>query len=356
MKKTFIIALAIVLNLGGSAYASESPSFRGEAWITPGNILYKLDRAIETIRLNLTKDEEKKAVLLQEYAKERIGESEKVLDDKKYDVAEGLIEEANTDLKDALEIVDNGSVDGDKVDNVDNVSTSTVGEVKNNESIDTINNNIKSSLEVLESIKEKLPEQSKEKVESIIEFQKAKEEYIANKKVLLKELQSDREKVNQLEKSIKEAQKNGEDTSSFEQQLAAAKATVGAKRVELKELKNNMPKMKDFKSEDKKDNKIENKKEESNEVNNSEDSNDIKASNEDKKTDKVETNQSKSEQEINNVSNIEQKTENTKKNENTEEKKQQIREEKKKENNNGEKSNREEKANENKAEKESKGN
>lgn len=325
MKKTFIITLAIVLNLGGAAYASEGASFKGEAGIAPGNILYKLDRAIENVRLNLTKKEEKKALLLEQYSIERIGESEKVIEDKGYDKAEELLEEANINLKDAVETADNDLVVDNEGAEVDNSSSD---EIKNEEVIDTINDSMKNSLEVLESIKEKLPEESKEKIQGIIEFQKAKQEYITSKKVLLKDFQACKKQVQQLEQTIKKAQKSGEDTLAYEAQLKTTIETLVEKKSELKELKAVMPKMNDFKSQDKETNEVENKNEE-NTVDNGETA----------QNNTTELEDTKKEQATNNYSNVEQKVENIKQSQASQKEKTQTNQEKNKQNKNGEKSN-----------------
>lgn len=317
MKKAFILTLAIVLNLGGTAYASEEASFKSEAGIAPGNILYKLDKGIEKIRLNLIKDEDKKALLLQQYANERIGESEKVIENKEYDVAEVLLEEANVDLKQAVETVDNDLVGDNEGVETDN---SSINEINNEEVIDSINDHMKNSLEVLESIKEKLPEESKDKIDNIIEFQKAKQEYITGKKALLKDLQVCKKQVQQLQQTIQKAQKNGEDTLAYEEQLKTTIETLVEKKSQLKELKSAMPKMKDFKNEDKQTNVVEN----NDEIN---------------KNNVAESEDAKNEKETNDYSNTEQKVENIKQSQASQKEKIQVNQEKNRQNKNGEKSN-----------------
>jgi hypothetical protein len=74
--KIFVVTVAMLANIGGTAFAEGVDSFKDNAGITPDSILYGVDKALENVKLSITFTGEGKVEVLSDIAEERLGESE----------------------------------------------------------------------------------------------------------------------------------------------------------------------------------------------------------------------------------------------------------------------------------------
>ncbi|MBV7272604.1 hypothetical protein I6U48_06685 [Clostridium sp. PL3] len=156
MKKIalFVAAAAVSLSVGGKALADTNTiSFTDKAGITPDNVLlYPIDKAIDNIRINLTFADDKKAQVLIDVAKERLGESEVMADKGKTDLSIQAMNSYNDKMAESQSNIENA------IDNTTtNTTTDSTAKSDNLNAVETtIENAQTNSIEVLKNIEKKL--------------------------------------------------------------------------------------------------------------------------------------------------------------------------------------------------------
>lgn len=103
--KIFAITLAMITNMGGTALADGIESLEESSGITPDNMLYAADKALESIKLSITFNTKGKVKVLTDIAKERLGESESMVEAGKEELAQGAIDAYSQNMETANEIL-----------------------------------------------------------------------------------------------------------------------------------------------------------------------------------------------------------------------------------------------------------
>lgn len=136
--------------------------------ITPDSPLYLLDKVLESIQIGFIKDDNKKASILVDIAKERLDEAQIMVEENKNDLAVDAIEESQR-----IE---------EKVDKIVKVQKETMGskdeeeQKKCEEILNKIDAHTGKSIEKLTILLNKVPEASKPIIEKIIKNQMLKKE------------------------------------------------------------------------------------------------------------------------------------------------------------------------------------
>ncbi|SHJ54845.1 hypothetical protein SAMN02745248_00361 [Hathewaya proteolytica DSM 3090] len=218
MKKTSILVTTVMLlTIGFSkvAYATEQKNAEDKAGVVPGSIFYKLDRFIEDISLNLTKNAEKKAALIEAFNEERLAEGEVLIADYKIDEANELIEEIRVNDEKLIEII------------------SSEEEI---ESLDYTEKQ-KQFMQNLENIKELLPIKAQENIAKVIEKQKEKQALILSKREIKEKIHVAKKEIKSIEKEIRTMEKQGQDTVDVKNKLQQYKESMLTLEVQYKSLK-----------------------------------------------------------------------------------------------------------------------
>lgn len=224
MKKKMILNLAILLSISFSttAFAAEEGTYKSKAGITPDSIFYKLDTGIESLKLKLTKSGDSKIQYLLKIQEERLGEIEQLVEkdesalvDKSITVLEDDSTELSNEINKLTENQDTADVDAEKVATEDaTVTEKTDSEIeKTNSEIKKITTEVddlnKNSLEVLNKVKDKLPQQSFEKITQVIEMQQAKKEAVKAMVQSRHELNAAKKELVEAKNALKKAEQSG---------------------------------------------------------------------------------------------------------------------------------------------------
>ncbi|MBD3262975.1 hypothetical protein GF374_01180 [Candidatus Woesearchaeota archaeon] len=132
---------------------------------------YFADRAMERLRLKITKDDIKKARLHMKFAEERLSEAKKLAEQNKPELSDETIADYEKHLENAANKIEKAKKDG--------------------KDIDEITNNIKEKtskhIEVLQRVLEKVPETAKPAIQKAIEISQERQEEIPQKLEQIKE-------------------------------------------------------------------------------------------------------------------------------------------------------------------------
>lgn len=224
MKKKMLLNLAILLSISFSttAFAAEEGTYKSKAGITPDSIFYKLEIGIENLKLKLMKSGDSKIQYLLNLQEERVGEIEQLVDKNKsalVDKSVTVLEDDSTELSNEInKLTENQNItdaDADKVATEDTtIAEKADSDIEKADSeIEKINTEIdgfnKNSLEVLNKVKDKLPEQSFEKVTQVIEMQQAKKEAVKAMVESRHELNAAKKELVEAKNALKKAEQSG---------------------------------------------------------------------------------------------------------------------------------------------------
>jgi hypothetical protein len=170
----FVLTTVLALSsLGLSTKADEiTTSLKDKAGITPGSLLYPVDRVLETISLVFTFTDGSRIEKLMKFAEERVGESEVLIEKEMAEEAQKTIEVANELMEEAKETAEKAIEKSEKAEDVERLSK-----------LDrTLQNLIKKSetvAAVLENLQEKTPEEIREALKEISEHNAARKVAVA---------------------------------------------------------------------------------------------------------------------------------------------------------------------------------
>lgn len=230
MKRKFILGLSLffTMSLSVSAFAAENTTdnYKSYAGITPGSIFYSLDQALDNLSIKLASSPSDKVEKLLQIERERLGEIQTLIDDKKVDLGvetldslKALADQTSTEIN---SILTDSSTSGDEAAKVDEV-------VKDAENFNT------NSADTLNALKDKLPQNAAQKVAAAAEMQTAKKEAVKQMVTAIHELNTAKKAVNTAKKALDDATKSG-DAAAIEKATAdlnAANTVLAEKKTAL---------------------------------------------------------------------------------------------------------------------------
>ncbi|WP_446896996.1 DUF5667 domain-containing protein [Clostridium sp. LBM24168] len=166
MKKIIILAASVMMTLGiaTTTFASEAVTMKDQAGITPNKILYPADKLIDNIKIILCFSDDSKVNILLDIAEER---SELMLDEGNQNLANTAIDGYKNYMDRAESKIEN-SINNNQIKN--NQDQFKKLEALENKFIDKD----KKSIDVLAKLQNKAGDNTKTKLEKIIEIQKLK--------------------------------------------------------------------------------------------------------------------------------------------------------------------------------------
>ncbi|GIM29046.1 hypothetical protein CPJCM30710_17120 [Clostridium polyendosporum] len=219
MKKKMLLNLAILLSISFSttAFAAEEGTYKSNAGITPDGIFYKLDITAENFKLKLMNSGDNKIQYLLKIQEERLGEIEQLVEKNKVVLADKpitILEDASNKLSAEVDkLTENENITDIDTDIEKVVTEDTAITEKTDSEIEKITTKVddfnKNSLEVLNKVKDKLPEQSFEKITQVIEMQQAKKEAVKEMVESRHALNTAKKELIEAKKALKEAEKSG---------------------------------------------------------------------------------------------------------------------------------------------------
>lgn len=236
MKRKFILGLSLffTMSLSVSAFAAENTTdnYKSYAGITPGSIFYSLDQALDNLSIKLASSPSDKVEKLLQIERERLGEIQTLIDDKKIDLGvetldslKALADQTSTEINSILDDSNASSDDAAKVDEV----------VKDAENFNT------NSADTLNALKDKLPQNAAQKVAAAAEMQAAKKEAVKQMVNAIHEVNTAKKAVNTAKKALDDATKSG-DAAAVEKATAdlnAANAVLAEKKTALDNARKN---------------------------------------------------------------------------------------------------------------------
>ncbi|GKU26108.1 DUF5667 domain-containing protein [Clostridium folliculivorans] len=234
MKKKYVLALSLMFSLSFSvpAFAADTTTnkttdYKSYAGLTPNSIFYPLDKAIENIQLRFTKDPNKKIEKLLEIQKERLGEIQTLVEKDKKNLVpialEGLEYATSQTQTETAKIITDTNVSKPITDSDTTTSdnTTTAGSTseldKEIAAIDSTTKSIENtntdSIEILDSIKDQLPQEEQDKLSAVVEMQKQKKEAVKQMVSAIHDLNTARKQVNEANKALKDATKSGDSSA-----------------------------------------------------------------------------------------------------------------------------------------------
>lgn len=245
MKKLLVKIIAVAFfmcSINIPAFADELNSDI-KAGITPDSIFYFIDRAVENIQLALEKNPEKKIIILACISGERIAEAKIMADEKKDQLSVKAAldsQQAQTKAQDIVKIeqqnVENKDADAQK---------------KLEDAVNKLNEESKRSVERLKELLNKVPETAKPAIQKAIDNQTAMKEAIENYIKLRQAVIDSKNKVDELEKALKDAKASNDTQKAavIQEQLNkaaayynTAKQNLIQKMVNVKEIKKEIKK------------------------------------------------------------------------------------------------------------------
>lgn len=281
----FMLSLAVP----GFAQEDEVISYADKAGITPDSILYPVDVALDDLKVFFTLGDENKVTALTDVAEERLGESEVMLEKGDEEKALELVEEYSQKMQQAYEIVEKVAQENlENQNKVESTNKDTSNEVGQNEPQDAQNTDTEqntesteaeqsspeeglenpdsqqtpaeegnsdtdisddgstsnennepntievrlrlrqeNSIRVLNAIKDKLPEQARERIEKVIEMQTEKKEAVAKMVEARHRYNAAKQELKKAEVQLKKAMKTGDQERIAEaQKLVQEKEAV----------------------------------------------------------------------------------------------------------------------------------
>lgn len=215
-------------------------SYKEDAGITPDNLLYVIDKAVDQLRITLANSTEKKAAVITEIAEERLGESEVMTEKGKIELAQKTLEEYNKKITEAAnklqEVVAN--LEASEKEGLDAAAEENLDEKLEQSLIDlatAIQQAQEKSLAVLDSLKNAAPEESVKSIEKVIEEQTAHKEAVANFVAERHEFNAAKKSLNMAKVALKKLEKSGneEDLKAAQAKLTEAQKEYMTAQTEL---------------------------------------------------------------------------------------------------------------------------
>lgn len=220
MKKIalFVTALAVSLSIGGRALAdTNTATLADKAGITPDNtILYPIDKALDSLKINIASGDDKKAEALVDVAEERLGESEVLADKGNTDLSNQTLNEYTDKMSEAQDKIE------DAIDTASNSTTDSAVKLDELKKLETtIADKQMKSIEILKNVENKVSGNAKETLAQVIEMQTKKKEAIAAVINQRQTLLENKKAVKEAENKLEQAKKAGD-----EQTIKTAEATL----------------------------------------------------------------------------------------------------------------------------------
>jgi hypothetical protein len=232
LMKRKISAMVLTVFLAAStitpAFAAGETQTKG-AGITPDSILYPVDKAIEAIQLALTSSNIKKAELLAQNAEERLAEVQAMLDKNKIDIAKNTAEDYSETAEKADDEVQKAS---DKAANTEDAKKAEALKAEIDKFLEEHKDVQKHSVEVLEGLLTKLPEEARAKVAANIVKQTLHSEAV-------KKFVAAKKQKKEAEKALDDAKKTGDQAKIAEAQKALD-AIAADEKFDNQEVKNDI--------------------------------------------------------------------------------------------------------------------
>lgn len=279
--KVFVATLVVLANVSGMAFAEGSVSFSDAAGITPDSILYGVDKALDSAKVALSFNDEKKVEAMADVAEERLGESEVMVKEGQEDLAKGAIDEYSKNMQEANELLQGiiKDTEGKEVAPAGNEensttkkqgandqsttaegnkeeTTTTKGQATDENKVDkedvkideNKNKDVKEleakiiarqqkAIEVLKAIQEKVSDSAKGTIASVIEMQTAKKEAITQMVEKREVLTTAKQEVKDAMAKMEETKKSGNEEAikAAEEALKASKAKYIESKTDFKE-------------------------------------------------------------------------------------------------------------------------
>jgi len=240
-------------------------SYKEAAGITPDNLLYIIDKAVDELRVILADTSEEKAAVNAEIAQERLGESEVMAEKGKVELALKALEEYNKKIIEAAvklqevaanleaiveespqEVAEENSAEAVEEGTGEAIEENTQEAVEENEDDKKLEQSIaelekvileiqEQSLVVLDSLKGVVGEESVEDVEEVIEEQKTHKEVVANFVKERHEFNAAKKTLNMARVALKKVEKHGspEDVKDAQEKLSQAQKEYMIAQAEL---------------------------------------------------------------------------------------------------------------------------
>lgn len=219
MKKlvTLFTSAVLAASIGTTAFADTNiDTTAKDAGITPDSILYPIDLALDNLKLALTSGTLEKAHVEIQIANERLSESIVMTVKNKPSLAAAAAEKYNTNISQAQNTLQTEIKDSADTEN--NETNDKTAALENEVTAEQ-----EKGAEALKDIENKVPEETKAKISSVIEMQTAKIEAVKNMVDARHKLNAARKDYNKAEVALNKAEKSG-DTKAIE----AAKTSLAA--------------------------------------------------------------------------------------------------------------------------------